>query len=186
MTVEIKNALFRTIPFLLIFFGLFIGLKRKKFSTSDLYLNKPISYKIVALWIMAFCIYVFAFEFTLFHLGLLETSQWKYDLIPSIVRIIGIIILAPIAEELIFRGLVLHKLHQFKIRKYVAIILQAILFTGLHSVFDFTLASQINMLQIFLDALIFAFAMYHTKSILTPILLHMIGNLVAILEQFIL
>jgi membrane protease YdiL (CAAX protease family) len=184
MGIEVKEALIRVIPFFLILIGLSIGIKKKKISTQELYINKPVSHKAVMSWLIGFLLCVAAFESTLYQLGLLNISSWKHDLLSSIIRITGMVILAPIAEELIFRGLILSKLRKLKISKLVAIVLQAVLFVALHSVYDFTISSQIGMLQLFIDAIIFAYAMYHTKSIYTPILLHAAGNLVAVLEQF--
>ncbi len=186
MEIEIRDALFRTIPFLLILIGLSIALKRKRITAGELHIRKPVSYKAVAWWVTAFLIYVLVFELTLFQLGLLRINQWEYGFMPSLIRIAGIVVLAPIAEELVFRGLILHKLRQLKVPKHLAIILQAILFVALHSVYNFTLSSQIAMLQLFSDAVIFAYAMYNTRSIYTPVLLHALGNSVAVLEQFLL
>jgi uncharacterized protein len=97
------------------------------------------------------------------------------------------VVLAPIAEEMVFRALLLHKLKQWKVNHYVAIFLQAVIFVALHSAaFQFTLSGNIGKAQIFTDAILFALAMYHTKSVYTPMVMHATGNAVAVLEQFIL
>jgi membrane protease YdiL (CAAX protease family) len=66
------------------------------------------------------------------------------------------VIIAPIAEELIFRGLFLNKLIGLKINKHIAIFILALIFVGVHSfAFENTLSSKIGIAQTFIDASLF-------------------------------
>ena len=97
------------------------------------------------------------------------------------------VLIAPIAEELFYRGFFLTKLIHFKINKHVAIFIIAILFVLVHSfVFENTMASKIGIVQTFVDASLFGYARLTTKSIYTPIIMHIIGNLIATVEMYLL
>lgn len=185
MDDELKQVLFRTVPFLLLIIGILIGSRRGKFRMADLYMRPPTSYLRLMLWWSMFLLFVLITEFTLYQLGLLKVGQWSNTLIPSIIKITGMLILAPIAEELLFRGLILHVLRKWSVQKHLAIALQALLFTAIHSgITNYDTIGIIGKLQLFTDASLFAYAMYSTRSILTPILMHATGNLVAVLELF--
>lgn len=56
------------------------------------------------LWTIGFLIFILLTEFTFYKLGILEIDKWNHPLYSSIIRIIGSVILAPIVEELIFKG----------------------------------------------------------------------------------
>jgi membrane protease YdiL (CAAX protease family) len=187
MDAEIKKYLLRVLPFLLIMLGIAIAIKRKKLNKNELYIQPPNSYKRFLLCWVLFIAFIFIYEVIMYKMGLLHINPWKTAFAPSIIKLIGMVILAPIAEELFFRGVVLCKLRQWKVKKHLAIILQAIFFVALHSLaFENTLSSYLANAQRFTDAIIYAYAMYYTKSLYTPIAMHATGNAVAALEQFIL
>jgi len=187
MSVELQKVLLRVLPFLGIFLGLLIAVKRKKIHPASLALQKPNSVKWFIFWWAGFLLFILLTEVLLHHFGLIKVGKWNNTFFPTLIKIIGIVILAPIGEELVFRGILLHKLKQGNINSHVAIFIQAVLFTLVHSAaFDLTLLSNIGKLQIFTDAMLFAYAKENTKSIFTPITMHAMGNLIAVIEQFIL
>lgn len=133
-----------------------------------------------------FCCLHRADRVTLNYLGLYRASSWSGNVLPSAIKILGIVILAPVAEELFFRGIVLSKLQQWKVNRHLAVVLQAILFMVLHTaIFNYDIHANIAKAQLFTDSVLFAYARFHTKSLYTPIAMHATGNLVAVLEQFI-
>ena len=175
---EITKVLIRILPFLVIIIVLNSRIKQKKISTSELAIQKPDSLKKYFIW---------CFSYLLYRNGILEIKKQSFNLIPSIIRIIGMVIIAPIAEELIYRGLFLNKLIGLKINKHIAIFILALIFVGVHSfAFENTLSSKIGIAQTFIDASLFSYARFSTKSIYTPITMHMTGNLIATLEIFLL
>lgn len=187
MNEELKTALIRVLPFLVILIVLFIATKKRKIAVNDLHLKNPSSISHFLLWVIVFFVFILATEFTLFQLGILEVDKWNHSLFASIIRISGAVILAPIAEELIFRGLLLSKLMNKKISVHFAILLQACVFVLLHNfAYQNTLSSNIGIAQGFIDATLFGYARQYTKSLYTPIAMHMTGNLIATLERFIL
>lgn len=86
-------------------------------------------------------------------------------------------LLSPIAEELIFRGVLYRKMRN-ELNVWVCIGAVSFLFALIH------LFANKQAIGPFLGSLIFCFGYEKTKSILTPILLHIIGNLIIFLSPF--
>jgi membrane protease YdiL (CAAX protease family) len=165
---------------------LFLQIRRKKIKSEDLFLQKPIAVKLFLFWTIGFLVYIIVTELVLHRLGVLEIDKWKHPLLPSIIRILGAVVLAPIAEELIFRGLLLNLFIKRKFSVHLAIFLQACFFVLLHNfTYENTLTSNIGIVQTLIDASLFGYARYHTKSIYTPISMHITGNFIATLERFV-
>ncbi len=187
MNPEIKSALIRVLPFIVILFIILIAIKNKKNTVSELSINKPDAKTNFFLWISGFFVFVILVEFSLYKLGILEIDKWNHSFLPSVIRIFGAIVLAPIAEELIFRGLILSKLISKNININLAIFIQSILFVLLHNfTYQNSLSSNIGIAQSLIDASLFGYARLYTKSIYTPIAMHMTGNFIATIERFIL
>ena len=69
---------------------------------------------------------------------------------------------------------------------HFAIFIQACFFVLLHNfTYQNSLSSNIGIVQSLIEASLFAYAKYHTKSIYTPITMHMTGNFIATFERFI-
>lgn len=186
MNEEIKSALIRVLPFAVILFILFLRVSRGKPNAQDLYLNKPSSTNRFFLWTVGFLSFVLLTEFTFYKLGILDIDKWNHPLLPSIIRVLGAVILAPIAEELIFRGFILNMLTKRKLNLHLAIFIQACFFVLLHNfTYQNNLSSNIGIVQSLIDATLFGYAKYNTKSIYTPITMHMTGNFIATFERFI-
>ena len=186
MSPEIKSALIRVAPFLIIPLAMYTAIRRKRFTGNDIGLNAPLTYSGFFVWWFGFLLFMLLTEVIFFYQGILEVSHWHHDVSSSAIRITGMIILAPVAEELFFRGLILHKLIHWKINKHVAVLLQAVAFVLLHSfTYQNTLSSNIGIAQGFVDACLFAYARFSTKSICTSIAMHATGNTIAVIEQFI-
>ena len=187
MNHEITAAFFRTIPFLIVICVVAILTKRKKIKTEDLDIRKPFSTRSYLIWTVGFLLYAILTEFVLHKFNILEVSKWEHSFLPSVILIFGAILLAPIAEELIFRGLILNVLIKKRININWAIFIQACFFVLLHNfTYENNLSSNIGIVQSLIDAILFGYARVYTKSIFTSITMHMSGNLIAILERFIL
>jgi len=52
--------------------------------------------------------------------------------------------------------------------------------------YENTMASNIGIVQSALDAVLFGYARLYTRSLVTPITMHLSGNAIAIAERFIL
>ncbi len=187
MNQEVTAAIIRTLPFLVIILVIATLIKRQKINSQALDIQKPNAIILFLIWILGFLLYTLLTEFTLYSFNILEVSKWSHTISPSIILIFGIIILAPIAEELIFRGLILNLLLKKKFNIHFAILIQACFFVLLHNfTYENTLNANIGIVQSLIDAMLFGYARYYTKSIYTPITMHISGNAIAILERFML
>ena len=183
---ELRSAVLRTLPFLVVILVVAILIGRRKIRSQDIDLKKPDHLGSYLLWTVGFLVYALLIEFLLYARGILEISPWEHSLTPSILLIFGAVVLAPIAEELLFRGLILNVLIKKIGNKHIAILVQALFFVLLHNfTYENTLSSNIGIVQSALDAVLFAYARQYTRSIFTPITMHMSGNAIAILERFI-
>lgn len=122
-------------------------------------------------------------ELILWKTGMLETGQWQgYTAGYILVRAAVICLLAPFAEEIIFRGMIFYRFRQ-KLGPVRAIILTAIIFTALHIHWGGAPVEQLLLLITFADALYYAWVRQRTGSIFIPMLLHALGNAVAVAER---
>jgi membrane protease YdiL (CAAX protease family) len=185
MTGELRSALLRVLPFAVVLVFLLLRIKKGKLQVEGLYLNPPPSRGQFWLWTFGFLIFVLLIELLLNTLGILEVSHWHHPWYSSLIRIFGAVILAPLTEELVFRGIILGMLAR-KMNLHLAIFLQAVFFVLLHGfTYESSLNSNIGIVQGFVDASLYAYAKYHTRSLYTPMAMHMTGNIVATAERFI-
>lgn len=89
-------------------------------------------------------------------------------------------VVSPIAEELFFRGLIYRKLRE-KYGAWICIFSVSVLFAFTHYYFN---RQVMQALMPFLGSLIFCLGYEKAKFILTPILLHIFGNLIIFLSPF--
>ncbi|MBU3159384.1 CPBP family intramembrane metalloprotease [Clostridium frigoris] len=92
--------------------------------------------------------------------------------VPPIVSIIGVIIVAPIYEEIIFRGILLKGMSK-KINPFIAIVVSALLFAIVHM----NIPQGINA---FLLGIVLGFIYLSSKSIYLSIFAHFINNMLAL------
>ena len=95
-----------------------------------------------------------------------------------LLQIVGLGIAAPIAEELIFRGLTYRRMRQF-FPVWMSAVLSALLFAVYHG-------NPIQMIFAFPLAIVLALIYEHGKLFIFPVLFHMGSNLTAIFLQILL
>ena len=184
---ELTKIMLRILPFVVIIFVISIKVRKGDFSKEELGIQKPDSYIKVFSWWVFFLFFCVLTELLLYKYNLLQVKSYAFDLNTSLLKICGMLLLAPIAEELLYRGIFLSKLIQFKVNKHAAIFIIAVLFVLLHSfAYEQTLASKIGIVQVFIDAMLFGYARLNTKSVYTSIVMHITGNLIAIAEMYLL
>lgn len=129
---------------------------------------------------------------TLAALGALLPSLWLQENMPQLPNLIeedltmmvrtpggflALAILAPVAEELVFRGAVLHELLKSFKNHWVAIAISALLFMLVHM-------NPAQMPHAFIIGLLLGWLFYRTNSVLPGMLFHVVNNAVAyILER---
>ncbi|MEO6229904.1 MAG: CPBP family intramembrane glutamic endopeptidase [Ferruginibacter sp.] len=186
MQNEILRSILRVLPFLIVVIVIIVLIKRKKINPLDIDLQKPVSYGRFFTCLMAFAAYTLLTELVLYKMDLLQVDAWTKSLLPSVIQIVGIVILAPIAEELLFRGLVLSKLIKAGVNQHLAIIIISALFVAAHQfTYQNTITSNIGIVQSYVDAVLFSYARFYTKSLFTSMVMHSFGNAVAVVERFI-
>jgi membrane protease YdiL (CAAX protease family) len=179
-----NTVVIRLIGFALTLIIMIVMMKIKKLSFKEtLAINKPVILDAIKYGIL-FLIWIAATEFLTYKLGLLETGQWEAYSTPHIIlRALSICIVAPITEELVFRGLLFTRV-KGKFGVKAAIFIPAILFALLHlKLGDDSSNENIFVVITFIDAVYYAFVRYKTNSIYIPILLHAIGNSIGLIER---
>ena len=120
-------------------------------------------------------------------LGALIPSSWLQEQMPELPNlaeaefdmvlkdrwgyfVVGL--LAPLAEELVFRGAVLRALLRWKSNPWVGIVISALLFALIH-------ANPVQMPHAFLVGLLLGWMYYRTDSIVPGVVFHWVNNTVA-------
>jgi membrane protease YdiL (CAAX protease family) len=129
---------------------------------------------LIAVWIA----WMVLTELLLNWLQIDQSGSWRpYEPIVLALRILTIGILGPIAEELVFRGVVYGRLVP-RLGPAVTIILTAVLFGIIHSRYDWS-----TIAFVCIDGLLFGYARYKTGSTYTAMTMHAMGNLVSIMQS---
>ena len=95
-----------------------------------------------------------------------------------LLQIVATVIMVPIAEELLFRGIVLGELN-LRYSPRVVVLVQAVLFAVFHM-------NPIQTLYTFIPGLLLGIAYYYTGNLVIPIIMHMIFNFIGGIANLIL
>jgi len=126
-----------------------------------------------AMWLAIFVALVVAEELASKALGLDPVVPWgnKYSRFMMVVRVFGMVVLAPLSEELLFRGLLFKVLSDKIAHPAGAILITSVIFAAIHVQYKLS-----GMALVLVDALFFGLVRYYTGSTLLTILLHSLGN----------
>lgn len=115
-------------------------------------------------------------------LGLPPAQPWegRYQSAELAVRLMGIVLVAPVAEELIFRGAIFTRLARTGLGPSGAIAVTAAIFAMLHLQYG-----SGHMALVLVDGLFFGLARAKTGSVLVPLVCHMLGNSYAAWERLV-
>ncbi len=100
------------------------------------------------------------------------------ELANDIFKVFSVVLIIPIMEELLFRGILFNGLMN-KYKFWMALLISSILFAIMHTFTDIRL-----FLGVFLNGLCFAAAFYLTKNIFYSILGHIINNLLSFISVY--
>ena len=104
-----------------------------------------------------------------------DFAPWRLaPLLASALRVVAVCLLGPAVEELLFRGVLFSFLRQY-LPVAAVILLAAGSWALLHWSYDWAVIGVI-----FVDGLLLGVARWRTKSLVAPILMHMLYNLDAI------
>ena len=130
-------------------------------------------------WIVVWIAWVAISERISSKLSIPRPRKWKYKDTTSLVLLfIGIVVLAPIAEELLFRGLLYWRFKQTRAGDPGAILATALVFAILHLQYGWR-----ERLLILLDGILIGTARWQSDSLLLTICLHTIGNAYAYYQR---
>ena len=141
---------------------------------------KRLNFKSAALWLV---IYMFAhvqFRVILHAMALYSHNRYSYDETSGslLFLLLGSVFLAPLAEEILWRGFVFKGVSESRAGPIGAIIITSLAWGILHQ--QFNIAGQ---LHVACDGLILGFARHMTKSTTVPIFLHGVYNLWVTLQR---
>lgn len=174
------GTLVRLLAPLLALLALCLVLRARGEPLREIFALVPTRRRVLAGWVAAFLLLV-AVEAALEPLlGLPRTEPWgeRYGAFERLVRALGIVVAAPVAEELIFRGAVFTRLARTQLGDPGAIAVTAALFAMLHLQYG-----PGQMALILADGLFYGLARAKTGSVLVPLTCHMIGNAYAAWER---
>ena len=97
----------------------------------------------------------------------------------KILLVLGVAFFAPVLEEVIFRGFLLKGLSNSFLGVWGAIIISSFIWASIH--FQYEL---VYLVMIFVTGLVFGYAKVKTNSLFIPIVMHMLFNLVAMVELY--
>jgi len=179
MNSTLLHIIVSTLAIALVFF---IANRRHLSYDEDLGLIVPSGSDLLK-WGLLFLLLIGAEELAIRYFGGEPASSWigKYTHWEMAWRMIGILFLAPIAEELMLRGLIFSRIRDTRLKVWGAIILPAVLFSLAHVQYSYTL----TFIVIFIDGLFFGLVRHFSKSVVLCIVLHAVGNLVAVFEKLI-
>jgi len=100
-----------------------------------------------------------------------RSAPWLVD----IGRVVAVSLLGPLAEELLFRGVLYGWLTRVRVPVVLTVFVVAVLWAALH----WTYSPQVIAL-LFVDGLFLGAARAQTKSLVAPVLMHVAWNLYAI------
>jgi membrane protease YdiL (CAAX protease family) len=112
------------------------------------------------------------------HLGLTGDGAWRgrFSSLILAARILTIAVLAPVGEELLFRGVLFRAFAAKSVP--LAIVLTSVLFAGFHIQY-----SWLEMSFVLISGLYYGFARAWSGSTLLTILMHMAGNSFAVYQR---
>lgn len=170
------------LPILGIALVYFVSKKRNLSFKNDIGLVFP-KWKDLLFWAALFTILILIEEFASQQFGNEATNSWigKYSIGEMVFRAIGIVILAPIAEELVLRGLLYARIKKTSLKYVGAIVIPAIVFSIAHIQYT----ENLTFVIIFIDGLFLGLARHFSKSVILTIILHSLANIGAIIEKFI-
>lgn len=136
-------------------------------------------------WVVGFLVYSLAVEAGQYaYTGHGPAAPWTYALPVLLVRAVGILLLAPIVEELLLRGVLLAVLRRRHVPVLLAIGLQSLVFTVLHlGALSASWAGALGVGQILVDGLLFGAARSQTGSLYPAMAMHLVGNGIAVAER---
>jgi membrane protease YdiL (CAAX protease family) len=173
MTAEMRETLFRVaLPLVVIAVIVFVARARDISFRDHLGFRFP-SWDNALLWLLLFIGLVVVEEVLWKTLGLPQPEPWgsKYPGVVKALRVFAMIVLAPVSEELLFRGMFYYTISKTALTEVGAVVTTSAAFAALHY------QSGIRgLLFVLVDGLFFGTVRYSTGSTVLTTVLHILGN----------
>jgi|SRR5215217_930813 len=168
-----RDTLFRVVlPIIGIVLVIIVARQRNISFQRHLGLQLP-SWESALLWLVLFVVLVVIEEWLGNALGVAKPAPWssKYYGMTKVIRVVALVLIAPVSEELVFRGMLYHLVSTTRLKEVGAIFITALVFAAFHYQY-----SPKEVLLILVDGLFFGVVRYSTGSTVLTIALHMLGN----------
>ncbi|GJM34645.1 MAG: hypothetical protein DHS20C18_36460 [Saprospiraceae bacterium] len=177
MTGTLLNLI---MPFIALGLVYFIVKRRKLSFKNDIGIVFP-TWQALIFWVVAFAGLIMVEEWITQQSGNAPVESWigKYSTGEIVLRSLGIVLLAPLSEELLFRGLLYSRIKETPLKYIGAIVIPAIIFALIHIQYS----EALTFVIIFVDGLFLGLARHYSKSVLLAFLLHALANLGAVIER---
>lgn len=153
---------------------------RPNFTLRDYLALRPVGFKTFALWCVIGVVVAFAADFLKQALGYSTVSEFmveSYRTAGSLVLYtIAIVVMAPLWEELLFRGFIFTGYARSPLRVAGAIIVPALAWSAIHLQYEIQ-----DIATIFLLGVTIGVARWRTNSLYVPIAMHFVLNGVALI-----
>jgi membrane protease YdiL (CAAX protease family) len=127
-------------------------------------------------WVGMYIAFILGSNAVMHWRGPWDFAPWRTaPLFVSVCRILGVGVLGPIAEELLFRGAVFDRLSKSRLHIGVVIVLLAAIWAIMHVSYSGGVIALLFVAGILLGA-----ARWQTGSVVTPIAMHIVWNLYAV------
>jgi len=159
---------------------LFVGI-RKNISVKEYLSIRNVSAKTWGIWIGIILIFIVISDSLTYLIGkpiVLEFMVSAYTTVKFLPFLyLTLIIIAPINEELFFRGFLFEGIRKSRLGGYAAIGITSLVWSAIHLQYNLY-----GIITIFIVGLIMGLCRLKTDSILVPIGMHMLGNFIATIE----
>jgi len=139
----------------------------------------PVAPGTLALWLLGWCAWLAIGEQLIDLLELDQARPWPpLPALAILIRILAIGVAGPMAEELLFRGILLSLLSRTRVGTEGAVVIAAAGWAALHAGYGFGTVALIAA-----DGLLLGAARVHSRSLWVPIAMHAGGNLFSIWQS---
>ena len=180
------NGFFQTIavcavaPFTIGLIILFAKIRRKITIKQYLGFHNP-GWKKISKWCVVLVIFVGCFDALTFFINRPVVPEFMVSTYTTAyfrpLLWLAFVIVAPLSEEMFFRGFLFKGIENSKMGPVGAIIITSLVWAAMHTQYD-----VYSMVSIFVGGLLLGFARIKSNSIYTPIAMHIIQNIIATVE----
>lgn len=169
-------------PFCIGLIALFIKIRRRGSIVEYLQLRMPApsAWKTLGAWSLVTIGFIYAVEWLKALVRSPEASTFTLDIYETAhflpLLYVAIVIAAPLFEEIFFRGFVFQGILNSRLGAIGAILINSLVWAVIHSQYD-----PYDMSGIFLFGIVLSIAQLMTKSLIVPITMHALNNLLALL-----